>query len=83
MCYIENLVMKNCKLLNTTLAFEYSTIDAEITSGITSVLNPASGILRAEGIDTLILDPTKIDPTKTQIICDNIAHRLDKAPEQN
>ena len=23
MCYIENLVMKNCKLINTTLAFEY------------------------------------------------------------
>ena len=35
MCYIDNLVMKNCKLLNTTLAFEYSTIDVEITDGIT------------------------------------------------
>lgn len=83
MCYIENLVMKNCKLLNTTLAFEYSTIDAEITSGITSVLNPASGILRAEGIETLILDPAKIDPAKTQIVCDNIGCRLDKNPEES
>ena len=80
MCYIENLVMKNCKLLNTTLAFEYSTLDVEITGEITSVLNPASGILRVEGIDTLILDPTKIDPSKTQIICGRIAHRLDRAP---
>lgn len=83
MCYIENLVMKNCKLLNTTLAFEYSTIDAEITSGITSVLNPAFGILRAEGIETLILDPAKIDPAKTQIVCDNIGCRLDKNPEES
>ena len=72
--------MKNCKLLNTTLAFEYSTLDVEITGEITSVLNPASGILRAEGIDTLILDPTKIDPSKTQIVCGRIAHRLDRAP---
>ena len=37
MCYIDNLVMKNCKLLNTTLAFEYSTVDAEITNKIDSV----------------------------------------------
>lgn len=51
MCYIDNLVMKNCKLLNTTLAFEYSTIDVEITDGITSVLNPASGMIRAQSID--------------------------------
>jgi len=30
MCYIDNLVMKNCKLINTTLAFEYSTVDADM-----------------------------------------------------
>lgn len=83
MCYIENLVMKNCKLLNTTLAFEYSTIDAEITSGIKSVLNPKSGILRAESIDTLILDPTKIGIGDTKIVCENITERLDRAPEEN
>ena len=83
MCYIENLVMKNCKLLNTTLAFEYSTIDAEITSGIKSVLNPKSGILRAESIDTLILDPMKIGVGDTKIVCENITERLDKAPEEN
>ena len=77
MCYIDNLVMKNCKLLNTTLAFEYSTIDVEITDGITSVLNPASGMIRAQSIDTLILDPAE-----TQIVCDHIGCRLDKNPEE-
>ena len=29
MCYIDNLVMENCKLINTTLAFEYSTVIAD------------------------------------------------------
>lgn len=83
MCYIDNLVIKNCKLLNTTLAFEYSTIDVEITDGITSVLNPASGMIRAQSIDTLILDPAKTDPAETQIVCDYIGCRLDKNPEES
>jgi len=69
-CYIENLVMRNCKLLNTTLAFEYSTIDAEIVSHIDSVKNPAGGVLRAKSIGTLILEPEQIDPEKTKIICE-------------
>ena len=37
MCYIDNLVMKNCRLLNTTLAFEYSTVDVEVNNTIDSV----------------------------------------------
>ncbi|MBR4760534.1 MAG: DUF3737 family protein [Lachnospiraceae bacterium] len=68
MCYIENLVMKNCKLLNTTLAFEYSTVDADITSKIESVINPTSGTIRAESIGELILEKDRIDPGKTKII---------------
>ena len=69
MCYIENLVMKNCKLLNTTLAFEYSTVDVDIEGNIDSVLNPSGGIIRADHIDQLILEPDKIDPKCTRIIC--------------
>ena len=69
MCYIDNLVMKNCKLLHTTLAFEYSTVDAEITSKIDSVINPTSGQITAESIDELILEKDKVDPSKTKIIC--------------
>ena len=77
MCYIDNLVMKNCKLINTNLAFEYSTVDAEITGKIDSVLNPASGIIRAEYIEELIVEKDKVDPTKTKIIC----KRIDKESE--
>lgn len=68
MCYMDNLVMKNCCLLNTTLAFEYSTVDVQINSTIDSVMNPSGGIIRAEGIGELIMDKTKIDPEKTRII---------------
>ena len=69
MCYIDNLVLKNCKLINTTLAFEYSNVDAEITTKVDSVLNPSSGTIRAEHIDKLILEKDRVDVTKTRIIC--------------
>lgn len=69
MCYIDNLVMKNCKLINTTLAFEYSSVDAEIASRINSVLNPSSGTITADSIDELIIEKDKIDPSKTVITC--------------
>ena len=69
MCYIDNLVMKNCKLINTTLAFEYSTVDAEIVSNITSVMNPSGGTITADHIGELILEKDKVDPSRTKIIC--------------
>ena len=63
--------MKNCKLINTTLAFEYSSVDADITSKIDSVMNPESGVIRAEHIDELIIEKDKVDPSKTRIVCTN------------
>ena len=74
MCYIDNLVMKNCKLINTTLAFEYSTVDADIRGKINSVLNPSGGTIRAEHIGDLIIEKDKIDPSKTKIICSDVDH---------
>lgn len=68
MCYMENLVMKNCKLLNTTLAFEYSTVDVEVDGTIESVKNPSAGVIRANKINELILEEQEIDPSKTTII---------------
>lgn len=69
MCYIDHLTMKNCRLLNTTLAFEYSTVDAQIDGAIDSVMNPSGGIIRADSIGELILERDKVDPAKTRIIC--------------
>jgi len=68
LCYIENLVMKNCKLINTTLSFEYSTVDAEIIGEIDSVKNPKSGIIRADSIKELIMEEDKVDVSKTSFI---------------
>lgn len=67
LCYIENLVMKNCHLMNTTLAFEYSSVEVEIIGMIDSVMNPLSGTIITDEIGELILDETKIDPSNTCI----------------
>ena len=67
MCYIDNLVMKNCKLINTTLAFEYSTCDVQINGKVDSVINPTSGTITAGEIGELIMERDKIDPSKTII----------------
>lgn len=76
LCYIDNLVMKNCRLLNTNLAFEYSTVDIQTNSSIDSVMNPSGGIIRAEGIGELIIDETKVDPKKIQIITEEVKHAV-------
>lgn len=69
MCYINGLKLVNCKLINTTLAFEYSTVDADITSKVDSIMNPSGGEIHAEKIDELIMEKDKVDVTKTRIIC--------------
>ncbi len=69
MCYIDNLVMKNCQLINTTLAFEYSSVEADIDGKIDSVMNPSSGTISADYIEELILEKDKVDVTKTKITC--------------
>lgn len=67
MCYMDHVVLKNCRLLNTTLAFEYATVEADIHSRIDSVKNPAGGVIRADGIGELIMEPDMVDVTKTEI----------------
>ena len=70
LCYIENLKMENCRLINTSLAFEYAeNIDADITSDIDSVLNPGSGEIRVKEIKELIIEPDNCDIKRTNIIC--------------
>ena len=67
MCYMQNIKMINCKLVNTNLSFEYSTVEASINSTIDSVKNPISGVIEAKGIKEIILDDNLIDPSKTII----------------
>ena len=79
MCYIDNLVMKNCRLLNTTLAFEYSAADVEIIGNVESVLNPKSGIIRADRIGELIMDGRKVKIDQTKIEAGEIGKQSDRA----
>ena len=80
--YIDHLELKNTNLIHTDLAFEYvSDIDATVPSKIDSVKNPISGRIAAPAIGKLILDPQKITPTKTEIICAKIDEKIDHSDE--
>lgn len=76
MCYIENLKMVNCRFLNTTLAFEYSTVDIQTDGTIDSVMNPSSGTIRAKQIHELIIEPGKVNPKETKIILEEMKHAV-------
>ncbi len=68
-CYMKNVKLIDCKLVDTDLAFEYcENIDATIYSSIDSVKNPISGRIECGPIGELIFDDPKIDPSKTEII---------------
>ncbi|KAB7790678.1 DUF3737 family protein [Bifidobacterium leontopitheci] len=68
LCYVDNLVMKDCRLVNTTRAFEYSTVDVDAHGTIDSVVNPSGGLIRADRIGTLVMEPERVDPSRTTII---------------
>ena len=65
---MDNIVMKNCRLLNTNLAFEYSTVDAKINSSIDSIKNPISGHIEAHSIDEIIFDDPIIRSADTKLV---------------
>jgi len=79
MCYIDNLVMKNCRLLNTSLAFEYSQVDVEIVGNVDSVFNPKGGVIHADRIGELIMDGRKVRLDQTKIEAEEIGKRADRA----
>ena len=68
LCYAKNLKLVNCKLVNTTRAFEYSTVDAEIVGKVDSVVNPAGGTISADEFGQITLDDKYVDTTKTKIV---------------
>lgn len=55
-CYCENLVLEDCKMIDTDLAFEKSTVNAEVTTKILSVKNIKGGIVKAPGVIQIIQD---------------------------
>ncbi len=79
MCYIDNLVMKNCRLMNTNLAFEYSQADVEIVGQVDSVFNPKGGIIKADRIGELIMDGRRVKIDQTGIQAGEIGKTSDRA----
>ena len=70
-CYMKNVKLVNCKLINTTLSFEYSSVDADIVSNIDSIKNPISGNIKAKHVDEIIIDENKIEGSNCKIEQDN------------
>ena len=57
LCYCENLVMENCTMAeDCDLAFEYSSVTADVKGAITSIKNPTTGIIRCDKAGAVILD---------------------------
>lgn len=67
LCYMKDVKLVNCKLLNTNLAFEYSTVDAEITSNVDSIKNPIKGNISVKSVNEIIFDDPMIDQSQTLI----------------
>ena len=67
LCYIKGLRLVNCRLINTTLAFEYSEVDADISGGVDSVKNPSSGRIVADSFGEIIMEEDKVNTSLTTI----------------
>ena len=68
-CYCKNLVLKNCTMEDCDLAFERSSVQAEVIGKIDSVKNPLEGKIVADSIGELIIEDEICDRSKTEIIC--------------
>lgn len=64
-CYCTNLKLINCKMIDTDLSFERSSVEARITTPIVSVKNPYSGFIEAPSIGEIIIDD---DNAKANIV---------------
>ena len=64
-CYCEDLKLINCEMSGADLAFEKSSVEAEITTPVVSIKNPTSGYICAPEVGELILN----DPEAKCEIC--------------
>ncbi|MBO6168559.1 MAG: DUF3737 family protein [Bacteroidales bacterium] len=69
LCYAEDLVLENCTFNpDADLAFEYSSVNADIRGGVTSVKNPRTGCIKASSIGEIILDENIKAPGDCNIV---------------
>ena len=65
LCYSDELRLEGCRLINTSLAFEYSDVHAELVGSVDSIFNPKSGYIKADSVKELTMDSSRIDPERT------------------
>lgn len=56
LCYCKGLKLINCKMLDADLAFEKSEVEADITTPVISIKNPASGTISVPAVEEIIMD---------------------------
>jgi len=72
LCYVEDLVMENCIMDSSAdLGFEYTSLQAKISSPIVSIKNPGIGYIIAESIGEIIIDENSRNPEGCKITCLN------------
>lgn len=68
LCYAEDAVLEDCTMdADCDLAFEYSTVKANVKGHITSVKNPISGEIEADSIGEIIIDENVKAPADCKI----------------
>lgn len=67
LCFATDLVLENCRMEETDLCFEYSTVNADIVTDVVSIKNPQGGHIRAKSIGELIIDQYCINPGECEI----------------
>ena len=69
LCYAEDLVLENCTFEpDADLAFEYSSVRADIRGTVTSVKNPRTGSILADGYGEIIIDDNIKAPGDCRIV---------------
>lgn len=72
LCYAHDLVMENCMMADDAdLAFEYSTLQADIKGAVHSIKNPRSGSITADSCGEIILDENIKAPADCKIMIRN------------
>lgn len=64
-CYCKKLIIKNCTMENCDLAFERSSVQAEVLGKIDSVKNVLSGTVTADKIGEIIMEEEIVDKEKS------------------
>lgn len=66
-CYCKNLKLINCTMEDADLAFECSSVQADVRGRILSVKNPMSGVIAADQVDEVIIE-NPVRPTECEVI---------------